>query len=176
MRRFLGQNVQYAFFRVSTSQPSVSSDDLNQFINSHRVTHVEKHFHAEGGEGYWSFCLQWQSRTTGTTESTFAKDASKVDYKTVLSTEQFAVFSTLRERRKQLAEQEGVPVYAVATNEQLASMVRDNACSQAQLLRIAGFGSSKVARYGDAFIQLIRECGKNSGTQAVAESPTHPTD
>ncbi len=82
----------------------------------------------------------------------------------------------MRERRKQLAEQAGVPIYAVATNEQLASMVRDNVRSNAQLLRIAGFGSSKVDRYGDAFIQLIRECGENSGTQAVAESPTHPPD
>ena len=171
--------MQDTFFRVSTSAPGVASDELNQFVNSHRVTHVEKHFHAEGSEGYWSFCLQWQSRTTGTTgtaESASSKDAIKVDYKTILSTEQFAVFSTLRAQRKQLAEKDGVPVYAVATNEQLASMVRDNVSSNAQLLRIAGFGSSKVERYGAAFIQLIRECGENLGTQAVADSPTHPTN
>jgi superfamily II DNA helicase RecQ len=175
----LSQNLQYTFFRVSTSAPGVASDELNQFVNSHRVTHVEKHFHAEGSEGYWSFCLQWQSRTTGTTESASSKDMPKLDYKTILSTEQFAVFSTLRAQRKQLAEKDGVPVYAVATNEQLASMVRDNVSSNAQLLRIAGFGSSKVERYGAAFIKLIRECGENlgtQGTQAVADSPTHPTN
>ena len=42
------------------------------------------------------------------------------DYKQVLKPEEFEVFSRLREWRKGVAEKEGVPVYVVFSNEQLA--------------------------------------------------------
>jgi superfamily II DNA helicase RecQ len=45
---------------------------------------------------------------------------SKVDYKDILTPEEFTLFSKLREVRKKLAEENGLPVYAVCTNEQLA--------------------------------------------------------
>jgi superfamily II DNA helicase RecQ len=48
----------------------------------------------------------------------------KVDYKEVLKPEEFEVFSRLRDWRKAVAEKEGVPVYVVLSNEQLADMVR----------------------------------------------------
>ena len=39
----------------------------------------------------------------------------------MLKPEEFEVFSRLREWRKAAAEKEGVPVYTVLTNEQLAA-------------------------------------------------------
>jgi superfamily II DNA helicase RecQ len=145
--------MQYAFFKISTTSPSVGSHELNQFIKTHRIVNVEKQFHSEGADGYWSFCLQWQEQYQ---ESSTARDASKIDYKAVLSAEQFAIFSLLRERRKQIAEQDGVPVYAVATNEHLAEMVRGSVTSKAELQKISGFGTSKIERYGNLFLETIR--------------------
>ena len=46
----------------------------------------------------------------------------RVDYKEVLSPADFALFAKLRDWRKATAEQEGIPVYAVLTNEQLAAI------------------------------------------------------
>jgi hypothetical protein len=43
---------------------------------------------------------------------------SKADYKEILSPEDFSLFSKLREIRKKLAGDNGLPVYAVRTNEQ----------------------------------------------------------
>ena len=45
----------------------------------------------------------------------------EVDYREVLKPEEFEMFSRLREWRKALAEKEGVPVYTLLTNEQLAN-------------------------------------------------------
>jgi ribonuclease D len=56
-----------------------------------------------------------------------------VDYKEVLKPEEFEVFSRLRDWRKNVAEKEGVPVYAVLTNEQLAQMVQKQVKSKAGL-------------------------------------------
>jgi hypothetical protein len=63
---------------------------------------------------------------------------SKVDYKKILPVEQFDVYSLLRDRRKELAEQDGIPVYAVATNDQLAEMVKMEIPSLGSLGKIAG--------------------------------------
>ena len=49
---------------------------------------------------------------------------NKVDYKEILTPEQFAVFARLRELRKEIASREAVPVYTIFTNEQLSQMVQ----------------------------------------------------
>ena len=47
-----------------------------------------------------------------------------MDYGEVLSAEEFAVFSRLREERRKWAESEGAPVYTIFTNAQLADLVK----------------------------------------------------
>jgi hypothetical protein len=41
-----------------------------------------------------------------------------VDYREVLDDKDFAVFAKLRTKRKELADKDGVPAYALFTNEQ----------------------------------------------------------
>jgi superfamily II DNA helicase RecQ len=79
----------------------------------------------------------------------------KVDYKDLLTSAQFEVFAKLRDLRKQMAEQEAVPVYAVFTNEQLGEMVRQGVRDVAGLRKIPGIGDAKVERYANAFLALI---------------------
>lgn len=80
----------------------------------------------------------------------------KIDYKEVLDEPDFRVYAALRDLRKKLADQEGVPVYAVFTNEQLAEMARRRTGSDAQLSEIPGVGESRVKKYGELFIDLIK--------------------
>lgn len=68
----------------------------------------------------WCFCIEFLDQPSATkTES-----AKKVDYREVLNDADFAVYAELRELRKKLAEDAGLPVFAVFTNEQLARMVQ----------------------------------------------------
>ena len=53
----------------------------------------------------------------------------------MLKPEEFEVFSRLRDWRKGVAEKEGVPVYVVFTNEQLAEMVKKKVGTKAALER-----------------------------------------
>ncbi|MBI4754199.1 MAG: HRDC domain-containing protein [Betaproteobacteria bacterium] len=46
----------------------------------------------------------------------------RIDYREVLNEQDFAVFADLRRLRKGLAEQDGVPAYALFTNEQLVAL------------------------------------------------------
>ena len=89
--------------------------------------------------------------------SSKTKNSGKIDYRTVLSDGQFSVFAVLRDQRKRFAEKDGVPVYAVATNDQLAAMVRGAITTKSGLEKIPGFGDAKVERFGNAFLETIRQ-------------------
>lgn len=85
-----------------------------------------------------------------------AKRPGKLYYREVLNEADFALFARLRALRKDLAEAEGVPAYALFTNEQLAAMVQSGARSPASLLAIDGIGEARVAKYGERFLEVLR--------------------
>ena len=67
-----------------------------------------------------------------------------VDYKEVLSTEDFVTFARLREFRKELAKTEQVPAYAIFTNEQLADIAKALPLFAHALSKIEGVGENRV--------------------------------
>ncbi len=74
----------------------------------------------------------------------------------MLSERDFAQFAELRNLRKALAEREGLPAYALFTNEQLAEMVRRRVDSVAAMGKIEGVGPARLEKYGEAFVQALR--------------------
>ncbi len=67
------------------------------------------------------------------------------------------VFQRLRVLRRALADAEGVPAYIVFSDAVLARMAAARPTDEAALLAVAGVGPAKLARYGDAFLRLLRE-------------------
>jgi superfamily II DNA helicase RecQ len=76
-------------------------------------------------------------------------------YKAILPPEEFAVFSRLREVRKEMAQTEAVPVYTLFTNEQLAQMVQRRCQSRSDLAQIDGIGESKIDKYAERLLPLL---------------------
>ena len=67
------------------------------------------------------------------------------------------VFERLRALRRTLADAENVPAYIVFSDAVLARMAAARPRDEAGLLAIAGIGPAKLARYGDAFLRVLRE-------------------
>jgi len=133
-------------------------EELNTFLARHRVLAVDRQLVQDGGQSAWTFCITWVPLDTDA-DADAADDPSKkgrIDYREVLSEQDFAVFVKLRDLRKQLSEREGVPPYALFNNEQLAEMVRRRATTTTDLGRIHGVGPARVERYGAAFVELLR--------------------
>jgi len=65
------------------------------------------------------------------------------------------VFNALREWRTARSKQEGIPPYLIASNKQLARMVRGKAASRADLHRVEGIGEAKVERYGAEILDIL---------------------
>jgi len=138
-------------FTIPVSDTGELEKELNSFLSGRRIISVEKRFIDAGPDSAWTFCIAWSEMT----EKAPVKKG-KIDYKEVLDEQDFRIYAALRDLRKKLAEEEGVPVYAVFTNEQLAEMARRRAGSNAQLGEIPGIGESRVKKYGEQFISLIK--------------------
>jgi superfamily II DNA helicase RecQ len=152
--------MRYAFFSV----PAVSSFDaaaeLNRLLASHRIGGIEKHFVADGANSFWALCVGYFEGGDGAQPG---GGKNKIDYREVLSEQEFAAFVKLRDLRREIAEQEALPAYAIFTNEQMAAMVRLPSPSLASIADIAGIGRARVDKYGARFLALLgqdRAAGK----------------
>ena len=67
------------------------------------------------------------------------------------------LFQRLRVLRRALADAEGVPAYIVFSDAVLARMAAERPTDEAGLLAVAGIGPAKLARYGQAFLRVLRE-------------------
>ncbi|MGE3820241.1 MAG: hypothetical protein AB7I30_12545, partial [Isosphaeraceae bacterium] len=95
---------------------------MNRFLRGHRVIGVERRWVDLGADSYWSFCVDYleSGTSSGSTPRGGVGAVDKVDYREVLSPEQFAKFVRSRSSRSEISKSEGVPVYATFTNERLA--------------------------------------------------------
>jgi len=65
------------------------------------------------------------------------------------------LFELLRKKRRELAEEQGVPAYVIFHDKTLMEMARLKPRSVEALLRVNGVGVAKVSRYGKLFLDII---------------------
>ena len=111
--------MQIQFFQVPVHASQV--DGLNRFLSTHRVTSIERQFVSDGANSFWSICVTFES---GDPPQTSIQQKGRVDYRDVLTEEQFSIFAKLRVLRKELSERDKVPPYSIFNNEHLAEVVR----------------------------------------------------
>lgn len=73
------------------------------------------------------------------------------------------LFEILRRRRKELADVEGVPPYVIFSDRTLIEMAAYYPQSVNSLSKIFGVGSVKLARYGETFLEAIRDYCAHKG-------------
>jgi len=150
--------MQLKLFVIPIKNVSEAEAEMNGFLRGHRVLAVQKEFVADGENSFWSVCVEYLDGTAaGTGGRTVGSRVPKVDYKEVLKPEEFELFSRLRDWRKAEAGKEGVPVYAVFTNEQLAQVVQKKINTKAGLKEIEGVGEARMEKYGEALVQLLTQ-------------------
>ncbi|SFP83371.1 DNA helicase RecQ [Sphingomonas rubra] len=67
------------------------------------------------------------------------------------------LFEALREKRRELAKEAGVPPYVIFHDSTLRDMAARRPSSPAALGVLSGIGARKLEAYGDAFLQVIRD-------------------
>jgi superfamily II DNA helicase RecQ len=126
-----------------------ANEELNLLLRSKKVLQVE-HQLVSGATGvYWCFCVKYLDQPPPLLPG---DKVAKTDYKQVLDEATFKRFSRLREIRKQLAQSEAVPAYAVFTDEELSELAKLPEITLAKMRTVKGIGEKKVEKYGEQFI------------------------
>ena len=171
------------FFAIPALDPAAAQAELNAFCQRHRVLKVERHLVDAGLDSHWLLCLQVADgpgplpaglktpQRPAPAGQPAGEPAARVDWKQVLAEADFTVFAQLRQARKALAEREGVPIFAVFSNEQLATMVRRRATSLAALGAIDGIGPARLERYGEAMLQILVPALGGAGAAPAKAAP-----
>jgi ATP-dependent DNA helicase RecQ len=104
------------------------------------------------------------------------KVMARVPYKTASAPTTAAqpnleLFERLRVLRKRLADERGLPPYAVFGDRALRQMAAELPTTATALLRVSGVGERKLADYGDLFMAAIADYVQETGAEPVRVEP-----
>ena len=69
------------------------------------------------------------------------------------------LFNALRGLRAQLAKEQGVPAFVIFHDSTLRNIAEQRPTSVVALGRVGGIGGSKLARYGEQLVEVVRQHG-----------------
>jgi len=148
--------MQVRLFTISVASKD-SEEEVNRFLRGHRILEMDKHLVQSDGAAYWCFCITYlEGASKHTRES---KRKVKTDYRQILNEASFQRFMRLRTVRKKIAQEEGLPAFAIFTDEQMAALARCEHLSIAEIKKIKGIGEKKAARFGEDVLKLIADTG-----------------
>ncbi len=65
------------------------------------------------------------------------------------------LLAALKQKRRELAQEEGVPAYVIFPDRTLIDMAEKRPATLDEMLGVHGVGERKLARYGDAFLEAL---------------------
>lgn len=140
--------MQYKVFMVPMFDGCKHEEELNRFLNSNNIISVEKYRVDRGDNLYWGFLVEYSAGSA----KLYQLGKNTVDYKEILSDEEFSIYSRLREIRNGVARDKGLPFYAIFKNEHLAEIARKRPKTLNELMKISGIGNAKAEKYGSLFL------------------------
>lgn len=136
--------------------------ELNAFLTSQRIATVQQSIVNTSGGPMLVFVVESVSGTSQSSGAAAGK--SKIDFREVLSENEFQIFSRLRDKRKEIANSDGVPVYAVFSNAQLADIVQKRVTTKKQLASVPGIGESRCEKYASQLLPILQEAFESTVT------------
>lgn len=85
------------------------------------------------------------------------EESRKTAKRAAVKRDKMGLFDELRELRRQLAREFGIPPYLVFNDATLNEMVAEKPVTDAQMGRISGVGERKLHRFGDQFMGVIKD-------------------
>lgn len=143
---------QFKTFVLPRVSDEATEQELNGFLRSHRIATISRTYDS----GCWCICVEWLDGKSADSSGR-GRFQDRTDYMKILPPPVFAVFAKLREKRKELSQEAGVPPFAVATDAQLAEMAKLEIPEESAIGRIEGFGESRMKAYGPAFLSVLKE-------------------
>ena len=143
------------FFKIPVSNSVSTEKELNNFCSTHSINHVERHFVPDGENSFWAIAVTYTDQDLKGLPKD--KRSTRIDYKEILSSDDFNIYAQLRNLRADISKEEGVPLYAIFSNEQISEMAVKKITTKTALLKIDKVGKSRADKYGAAFIKIVKQ-------------------
>jgi superfamily II DNA helicase RecQ len=140
--------MQIKLFTIPVGDAGTALEEMNRFLRNNKILEIHDELINNDKGAYWCFCARYIEKTFQ--ESTHEK--ARVDYKQILDETTFMKFAKLREIRKKVAAEEGLPAFAVFTDEELSGLAKLNDITQKSMLSVKGIGDKKVERFAKYFM------------------------
>ena len=119
-------------------------EDFSRFLLNKNVKSLKPEFFQLNSRAYWTVFVEYEA----VLNPEKAEDG--------LDESQRLLMKRLRQWRKEKGEQQGIPVFIIATNKQLVDIIHRAPNSLETLREINGFGKKKVERHGKDLIEIIK--------------------
>ncbi|MBD3237118.1 MAG: hypothetical protein GF330_10465 [Candidatus Eisenbacteria bacterium] len=148
------------------------AEPLESFCREHEVTAWRDHFFVCRGRPHLAVILEYRSRDSDRGSQPGQRRgpererrADQRNYRKELEPTDRLLYDRLREWRALRSSRDGVPVYVIFNNRQLAEIARHKPCSKSALREIDGVGEAKVGKYAEDIFALL------SGAAEASEEP-----
>jgi ATP-dependent DNA helicase RecQ len=136
---------------------------LSNFLPGKELVRWECRFFKYVNELYWTIIVEYKPISAPGQSIKVKKEAKKNEkYKDLLNKDDWPLFNYLRDWRAEKAKEEGVPLYIIFNNLQLAKITATRASSLNALQQIEGIGNARKQKYGNEVVQLIKNFGTSS--------------
>lgn len=129
------------------------NEELNAFLRGNKILQVDQQLADRPGGACWTFCIRYVEKRAWQSD----KPKERKDYKKALSKEAFDRFARYRAIRKEVAERDGVPAFAVFTDKELAGLAELEELTPAGMKTVKGIGDKKVEKYAERFIKAMKD-------------------
>ena len=142
--------MQIKLFTIPAFHNEAASEEMNKFIQSHRVLEVRQEFVSAENGAYWCFSIKY---IYGENKNYYSGKKEKTDYRKILDAQTFLIFEKLRTVRKEIAQNDAVPAYAVFIDAELSEIAKLKEITIENIRKIKGIGEKKVEKYGKLLIE-----------------------
>lgn len=138
-------------FNIRICKGNLTEDQkkLNEFLDSVDIKKLNMKC-IEGNISYWSVCIFYEDLKKDIEISKIKmQDRPLIDIEN-------DIFDNLVGWRGKQAEKENIPVFMVAHNKTLKYIAMSDIKTKNDLLNISGLGKSKVEKYGDVILEIVK--------------------
>ncbi|MBZ0258363.1 HRDC domain-containing protein [bacterium] len=121
--------------------------ELTNFLSDKELIELREHIVLQNGVSYLVLIICYKIKGSPSN--------SKVDYKDVLSADDYIVYNLLREWRNEEAKKMDVAPYMLFSNKQLALIAEIRPQNRKDLLEIPGINESKMEQFGIPVISIV---------------------
>lgn len=141
--------------------------ELREFMADNEALEVQHHFF-EHEQSPWLVLVVCYRPNESTTSKGPKRDRREKP-EAALDPVERERFEALRGWRKTRAQTDGVPVYVILVNRQLAEIAKTAPRSLNELAAVKGIGEARLERYGEDVLRILREAesGESAAKNAV---------